>query len=129
VVEKQLVEPLADRETRNVRFSRVYIPPMARRVRFEAKEQTTDGRGAEFMAFSIDERAAVLGRRAADESEHWRKDVIVGCVYPARDEVFIKRGDKFFGASLLLGKKTAVAEDAICHPAPAQASAPTPTHI
>ena len=40
--------------------------------------------------------------------------MIVGCVYPARDEIFIKRGDKFFGAGLLLGRKTAAADDTVC---------------
>jgi len=84
-------------------------------VRVLDHQASTDGRGAEFVAFAVDEHAGRLPARAADDS-HWRKDAIVGCVYPARDEVFIKRGDKFFGAGLLLGQKTAAA-DAVCRAA------------
>jgi hypothetical protein len=116
VVEKQLVKPLTEKEVRRNRFSRAYIPPQARRVRL-LDERSTDGRGAEFVAFAVDERSGKLKPRAADEEAGWRKDAIVGCVYPARDEVFIKRGDKFFGAGLLLGQKTSAADAAVCHPA------------
>ncbi len=118
VVEKQLVKPLGEKEARRSRFSRAYIPPQARRVRVLDPSRSTDGRGAEFVAFAVDERSGVLARKAADDSGRWREDAIVGCVYPARDEVFIKRGDKFFAASLLLGQKTAAADDAVCRPAP-----------
>lgn len=117
VVERQLIKPLADKEGRQSRFSRVYVPPQTRRVRVLDKQEATDGRGAAFLPFAIDERAAVVGRRAADDERGWRKDAILGCVYPARDEVFIKRGDKFFGATLLLGKKTPAADAAVCRPA------------
>jgi hypothetical protein len=116
VVEKQLVKPLAEKEAGRSRFSRAYIPPQARRVRVLDREASTDGRGAEFVAFAVDERSGGFGRHATDESG-WRKDAIVGCVYPARDEIFIKRGDKFFGAGLLLGQKAA-ADDTVCRPAP-----------
>jgi hypothetical protein len=116
VVEKQLVKPLADKEAGRSRFSRAYIPPQARRVRVDG-ERSTDGRGAEFVAFAVDERSGRFASRKADDAG-WRKDAIVGCVYPARDEVFIKRGDKFFGAGLLLGQKTAAADEVVCRPAP-----------
>jgi hypothetical protein len=116
VVEKQLVKPLADKEAKRSRFSRAYIPPLARRVRVLDGERSTDGRGGEFVAFAVDEHSGRLVARD-DDSSHWRKDAIVGCVYPARDEVFIKRGDKFFGAGLLLGQKTS-ADDVVCRPAP-----------
>jgi hypothetical protein len=116
VVEKQLVKPLTQKEAKQDRFSRAYIPPQARRVRILDQQRSTDGRGAAFVAFAIDARARGLARKEADDSG-WRKDAIVGCVYPARDEVFIKRGDKFFGARLLLGQKTA-ADEAVCRPAP-----------
>jgi hypothetical protein len=125
VVEKQLVKPLADKEAARSRFSRAYIPPQARRVRVDG-ERSTDGRGAEFVAFAVDERSGRLAPRKDDDSS-WRKDAIVGCVYPARDEVFIKRGGKFFGAGLLLGQKTAAADEAICRPAPTQIHASAPT--
>jgi hypothetical protein len=117
MVEAQLVKPLADKEARQNRFSRAYIPPQARRVRVLDGERSTDGRGAEFVAFAIDERSGVIARKAADDDKRWRKDAIVGCVYPARGELFVKRGDKFFGAGLLLGKKTAATDEAVCRPA------------
>jgi hypothetical protein len=118
VVEAQLVKPLADKEARRNRFSRAYIPPQARRVRVLGHERSTDSRGAEFVAFAIDEHSGGFARKAADASRLWRKDVIVGCVYPTRDEIFIKRGDKFFAVGLLWGQKTAEADDTICRPAP-----------
>ena len=121
VVEKQLVKPLGEKESRRSHFSRSYIPPQVRRVRVLDRERSIDGRGAAFAAFAVDEQSRALARRAADDSGRWRKDTIVGCVYPARDEVFIKRGDKFFDAGMLLGKKTTAADDTVCRPAPAQA--------
>ena len=117
LVEKQLVKPLAEKEARRNRFSRAYIPPQARRVRVLDRARASDGRGAEFVAFAVDERSGTLAPRAADDFARWRTDAIVGCAYPARGEVFIKRGDKFFGAGLLLGQKTAAADDTVCRPA------------
>jgi hypothetical protein len=121
VVEKQLVKPLADKEAHQSRFSRAYIPPQERRVRILDSERSTDGRGAEFVSFTVDERSGGFARRAADDATRWRENAIVGCVYPARDEVFIKRGDKLFAAGLLLGQKTAAADDVVCRPATARA--------
>jgi hypothetical protein len=120
VVETQLVKPLAAKEARRNRFSRSYVPPLARRVRMHDGERSTDGRGAEFVAFAVDERSGLSLRRSSDDDRHWRKDAIVGCVYPARDEIFVKRGDKFFAAELLLGKKTDAADETVCRPAPAR---------
>ena len=119
VVEEQLVKPLAEKEARRNRFSRVDIPPQARRVRVLDREPSTDGRGAAFVAFAVDQRSRVFAS-TSDDARPWRKDAIVGCVYPARDEVFIRRGDKFFPAALLLGKKTAAADDTVCRGAPAR---------
>ena len=126
VVDKQLVKPLAQKDAGRSRFSRAYIPPQARRVRVLDREPSTDGRGAAFVAFAVDERSGAFARHAADDSD-WRKNAIVGCVYPARDEIFIKRGDKFFAAGLLLGKKTAAADDTVCRPAPTQGHSSPPT--
>jgi hypothetical protein len=117
VLEQQLVKPLAEKEARRNRFSRAYIPPQARRVRVFDHQRATDGRGAEFVAFAVDERSGMLAPRAADDAGRWRTEAIVGCVYPARGEVFIKRGDRFFGVGLLLGHKTAAADDTVCRPA------------
>jgi hypothetical protein len=114
VVEKKLVKPLSQKEGRGSRFSRAYIPPQARRVRID-HQPVTDGRGSEFVTFAIDQRSALLVAHEADDDDLWRKDVIVGCVYPARDEIFIKRGEKFFGAGLLLGQRSP-ADDTVCRP-------------
>ena len=127
IVEKGLVRPLAQKEAGRNRFSRSYIPPQARRVRVPDGERSTDSRGAAFVAFAVDERSGVPALRVADDSRGWRKDAIVGCVYPARDEIFIKRGDKFFAAGLLLGQKTAAADDTVCRPAPTRIPASPPT--
>jgi hypothetical protein len=127
VVETRLVKPLAEKEARRNRFSRAYIPPLARRVGVLDRARSTDGRGAEFAAFAVDERSGRLAIRSAGDSSGWRKDAIVGCVYPARDEIFVKRGDKFFGAGLLLGKTTAAADDAVCRPAPTRIDPSQPT--
>jgi hypothetical protein len=124
VVQEQLVKPLGEKEARRNRFSRSYIPPQARRVRVLDGARSTDGRGAEFVAFAVDQRSGSLARLVADDASRWRNDAIVGCVYPARDEVFVKRGDKFFAAGLLLGKKTDAADDMICHPAPTLSQLP-----
>jgi hypothetical protein len=122
-VEKHLVKPLAQKEARRSRFTRAYIPPHARRVRVLDHERSTDGRGAEFVAFAVDERSGGFAPQETNDSRRWRKDAIVGCVYPARGEIFIKRGEEFFAAGLLLGQKTAAADDTICRPAP-RAQAP-----
>jgi hypothetical protein len=124
VVEKQLITPLTAKEEKRSRFSRAYIPPQARRVRILDSQQSTDGRGAAFVAFAVDERSGRRAQREADDSS-WRRDAIVGCVYPARDELFIKRGDKFFAASLLLGQKTAAADDKVCRSGVLSLSAPS----
>jgi len=80
VVEKQLVKPLAQKEAGRSRFSRAYIPPHARRVRVLDRERSTDGRGAEFVAFAVDERSGVFAAQAADDSRRWRKDAIIALV-------------------------------------------------
>lgn len=120
VVDNQLLKPLAAKEARRTRFSRGYIPPEARRVRVLDRQLSTDGAGAQFLAFAVDERSGRLTRRAAGDPAGWRTGAIVGCVYPARGEVFVRRGAKFFHAGLLLGQKVPAAGDAVCRSAPAR---------
>lgn len=127
VVERRLVKPLAAKEAGRSRFTRGSIPPQARRVRVLDPARSTDGRGAEFVAFAVDEHSRVFAALAADDAVGWRKNAIVGCVYPARDEIFIKRVDKFFGVGLLLGQKTAPADDSVCRPASAPIHPSPPT--
>ena len=41
-------------------------------------------------------------------------DTIAGCTYPDRGEVFVKRGDTYPPAALMLGKRTQAAARHIC---------------
>lgn len=121
VVEEKLLAPLKAKEARQSRFSRAYQPPQVRRVRVLDEVAATDGRGAAFLTFAVDAQHGLL---EDDELEKaWREDVIVGCVYPESRKVFVKRGEKYFGAGLLLGKKTGAAGEHVCRAAAQVAAA------
>lgn len=93
-VEATVLEPLAEAEARRSRFSRARLPPRERRVRVTQATPATDAQGREFLSFAIDVRFGA----------GWKDDDVVGCAYPATGEVFVKRGDSFRPASILLGK-------------------------
>jgi len=93
-VETGIVQPLAERA--GSRFSRSRPPPRERRVRITQATLSRDKQGREFVPFSVDVRFG-----AGD----WQRDDIVGCAYRASGNLFIQRGDAFFPAALLLGKK------------------------
>jgi len=93
-VEAGIVKPLAERSTS--RFSRSRPPPQERRVRVTQATLSRDKQGREFIPFSVDVRFG---------SGEWQKDDIVGCAYRASGNLFIQRGDAYFPAALLLGKK------------------------
>lgn len=114
IVEEKLISPLGKKEARQSRFSRAELPPQVRRVRVIEQQHATDGRGAAFVAYAVDEQS---GRFRRADGAAWRRDTIVGCVYPARREVFVKRGDKYFDAGLLLGRKSDEVA-AVCRAAP-----------
>lgn len=124
IVQKALIKPLTAKEERHSRFSRAYMPPQARRVRVLDEKALTDSKGAEFMSFAVDSKSGFAGLddldddadadKAARAEKAWRKDVITGCVYPDSGEVFVKRGGKFFGGGLLLGKKSSAAAEHVC---------------
>jgi hypothetical protein len=105
-VEKALTQPLADREGRGSRFSRISPAALRRTVRIVDPSAHRDARRSEFFAFSI------------DEQHGWQpvlsKDVFTGCVYPKSGEVFVKRGDAHYPAGLLLGKTSKKAEPQVC---------------
>jgi hypothetical protein len=122
VVETLLVAPLVRQEQKHSRFSRAYLPPQVRRVRVLGERALTDARGAAFFEFAIDAHHGYGPRPPPEDSKSWRKDVIVGCVYPESDEVFIKRGETFFGSELLLGKKSN-APAGVCRTAGGQVAA------
>jgi hypothetical protein len=106
-VEAAIVKPLADRRTK--RFSRARPPPLERRVRVTQTALSKDAQGREFMPFAIDVRFGT----------DWQEDDVVGCVYRATGNLFVKRGDAYFPASLLLGKSVG-AVAGVCQPAPAR---------
>lgn len=55
-----------------------------------------DKQGREFVPFSVDAR---FGKG------EWQQDDIVGCAYRATGNLFVQRGEAYFPAALLLGKK------------------------
>lgn len=93
-VEASILKPLAERT--GSRFSRSRPPPHERRIRVTQARLSRDPQGRDFVPFAVDVR---FGTGA------WERDDIVGCAYRATGSLFIKRGDAFFPASLLLGKK------------------------
>lgn len=107
VVQKKLLGPLAVKENEHSKFSRARLPPQERRLRLQ--QAAVDKDGATFVAFAVDSRHGF-----ADSDDAWRADTIVGCVYPGRDEVFIRRGDEVRPAAMLLGKKTKAAPATTC---------------
>lgn len=123
IVQQKLRRPLAMKEQEHSKFSRARLPPQDRRLRLQ--QAAVDATGATFVAFAVDSRHGF-----ADSDDAWRADAIVGCVYPGRDEVFIRRGDEVRPAAMLLGKKTKAAPATTCTahgPTTASAAAPSTT--
>lgn len=96
-VREGLVAPLGDYEANRSRFSRARLPPRERRVRITQVTPAVDAGGRPFMAFAIDVRWG-------SGSEEWHENDIVGCAYTKSGEIFVKRGDEFRPAAILLGK-------------------------
>ena len=55
---------------------------------------TLDPSGRAFVPFAIDVRFG----------EEWHENDIVGCAYPKTGALFVKRGDEYRPAAILLGK-------------------------
>jgi len=89
-----IVKPLDERA--GSRFSRARPAPHERRVRVPQAALSRDKHGREFVPFSVDVR---FGRG------EWQRDDIVGCAYRASGSLFVKLGEAYFPAALLLGKK------------------------
>ena len=105
-VEKGLLEPLAQKEKEQSRFSRARMPPRARRVRVTQAAVTLDASGRAYMAFAVDVR----------RGSEWQENDVVGCGYPQSGALFVKRGDAYHPAEILLGKDVDVAAN-VCTPA------------
>lgn len=111
VLSEDLLKPLKVVDEHQARMSRALLPPQARRVRILDAQPHKDGEGREFVAFTMDIRSG-LGKK--DDERAWRKDVFQGCVYPATREIFVKRGEGYRAARILLGKKTEAAPKHVC---------------
>ena len=108
-VEKGLLEPLAQKEKERSRFSRARMPAQERRVRVTQAVATLDVNGRAFMAFAVDVRRGT----------EWQENDVVGCAYPQTGELFVKRGDEYRPAEILLGKDVS-AVPKVCTPAHAR---------
>ena len=108
-VEKGLLEPLAQKEKERSRFSRSRMPPQERRVRVTQTAVTLDASGRAYMAFTVDVRRGT----------EWQENELVGCGYTQTGALFVKRGDAYRPAEILLGKDVDVAPN-VCTPAKAR---------
>jgi len=115
VLERELLTPLQVKERKHSRLSRSRLPPLARRARIVDTEARTDAKGAAFVAFAVDDQHGYAAFDDGPSEASWRKDVIVGCVYPERGEVFVRIGNDYRPGGLLLGKSVKVADAAVCH--------------
>lgn len=111
LVSEQLIQPLAAKDRKQSKFSRARLPPAERRVRVVDERPQQDSAGNAFYAFAVDAR---YGWSHEDDEDRWDKDTITGCVYPARGQVFIKRGNAYHPAAAATGKKTKSAPAGTC---------------
>ena len=116
LVSHDLVQPLAAKEDKQGRFTRGRLPPQERRVRILDEKPRADADGVAFLRFSIDSRFGRVAQASEDESA-WHRDMITGCVYLERNQVFVKKGDSYRPAAFLLGKKVKAAAESTCEPA------------
>jgi len=127
IVNKALLRPLRERDARSSMMSRARVAPMERRARMTDAAPRLDGKGDAFFAFAFDERHGRFDDVDAVDGR-WQKDTFVGCVYPATEKLYIKRGDRYVPASTMLGKKPVKVPDHTCVPdATRQATATTTT--
>jgi hypothetical protein len=93
-VREGLLAPLVEHEANTSRFSRARMPPRERRVRVTQVSPSVDAAGRPFMAFAIDVKWG----------DAWHENDIVGCAYTKSGDLFVKRGEEFRPAAILLGK-------------------------
>lgn len=106
-VREGLLAPLAEQEANTSRFSRARMPPRERRLRVTQVTPAVDAAGRPFMTFAIDVRWG----------DDWRDNDIVGCAYLKSGDLFVKRGEEFRSAAILLGKPADPAPG-VCKAAP-----------
>ena len=123
-VKKELIQPLAAKELQRSRFSRARLPATARRVRVLDVAEKKDDKGQTFVTFAVDAKHGRFDdvedilddapKQAVKKDDTWRKDAITGCVYLESNEVFIKQGEGFRPAGILMGKKVKTAPEHTC---------------
>jgi hypothetical protein len=114
LVNERLIQPLVAKEREQSKFSRARLPPSERRVRMLDDKEQQDSAGDGFFTFAVDARR---GWSDDNGDAKWTKAAITGCVYLARGEVFIKRGNAYHPAVAAVGKKTKAAPDRTCRTA------------
>ena len=102
-------KPLAQKEKERSRFSRARMPPQERRVRVTQAAATLDASGRAYLAFAVDVRYR----------SEWRQNDLVGCAYLQTGALFVKQGDDYRAAEILLGKDADVAPG-VCAPGKAR---------
>jgi hypothetical protein len=108
-IEADLVKPLAAHDQDMSRFSRMRMPPRERRVRMPQTAASHDQSGRAFLPFAID------GKFTGGD---WRENDVVGCVYTENGGMFVKLGDSYRPASVLLGASVDPVAG-VCQAAPA----------
>ena len=72
------------------------------------EEPSSDSEGRTFFSFAVDARHGFV-RSDTDGEAGWRIGAITGCVYPDSGKVYVRQGDAYRPAALLLGKKSPAA--------------------
>lgn len=119
LVSRQLIQPLAAKESKRSKFSRASLPVEARRVRILDEQPSKDPLGNAFVRFAVDAHRGFAAPVDGDESG-WQLATITGCAYLDHSQVFVKRGDEFRPAAFLLGKNVKAAAETTCQPAQPQ---------
>lgn len=110
IVEDGLLKPLAAQESHYSRFSRGRPVPHERRLRVTQTSAAFDKSGRSFLSFAVDIRYGGSGGE-------WRENDIVGCAYTQDGKLFVKMGDEYRPASVMLGKDEAPVTG-VCEAAP-----------
>ena len=126
---KQLLQPLRDKDSNSSKMSRAMPAPHERRVRVTDAAPRLDKDGKAFLAFAVDDRR---GWDLQDNDARWQENAIVGCVYPDASTIYVKRGEQYVPASTLLGvkpkkAKATVSLEHVCVQDTAQATLSTTT--
>lgn len=114
LVSRELVQPLAAKESTRSRFSRASLPAQARRVRI--LDEHKDAQGSTFVRFAVDAHHGFNAPEDGDESR-WQLATITGCAYLGSSQVFVQRGNEYRPAAFLLGKNLKAAAETTCQPA------------